>query len=568
MKVEMLIMNAQVYNSYYREFKASNVAVLNGRFLYIGEVTDQLESVETIDAQDRFLLPGLIDIHLHIESSMVTPSTFAWSLISNGVTTIVAEPHEIANVFGVEGVREMIKASIDLPVDILYAIPSSVPATSMETTGGFIDIAEIDALMETGKIQCLGEIMNYVDVIRDPDSKTNRILRHVRQGFPSLVIEGHTPRVMDLDLQRLIAAGVDSDHTHQSVEGLKARIAAGMFIELQEKSMTRDVMDYLLVHDVAERFCLVTDDVMPDSLLSRGHLNHLIRKAVGMGMRPEDAIYAATFTPAARMGMKDRGTVAPGKLADFQLIDDLKAMRINRVFKRGVAVFDAALPTASESSTGAFPMSFYESVMLKPLTEDDFAIRAQVADGRHSLRLIVVRDGSTFTEESRAELDFSRGIANWEISGCAQIAVFERYGKNGNRAHGLIGGDIHKRGAVATTYSHDNHNLLVVGYNARDMLVAANAVINAQGGYCVAHEGKIQAFLPLPVGGILSEAPLKRLASDFRSLHKAMVSLGYRHYSPIMSLSTLSLSVSPSLKITDCGLVDVARGALVPLILQ
>ena len=266
MRADQLIVNVNVYNSYYKRFELNNVAVLDGRFMYVGSGgPEMIQADEVIDARGRFMIPGLIDIHLHIESTMVTPATFSHGLIRCGVTSIVAEPHEMANVFGLEGVQEMMAASRETMVNMFYAIPSSVPATPMETTGGSIEIEDMDVLLATGEIICLGEIMNYVDVIRDPECKTNQILQHIRQNYPDLVIEGHTPKLLGLDLHRLIYAGVDSDHTHQSIEGLQARISAGMFIEIQEKSMTPEVMDYLIQHDVAQHFCFVTDDVMPDS---------------------------------------------------------------------------------------------------------------------------------------------------------------------------------------------------------------------------------------------------------------------------------------------------------------
>lgn len=298
MRADQLIVNVHVYNSYYKRFEMNNVAVLGGRFLYVGPGGPELiQADEVIDARGRYMIPGLIDIHLHIESTMVTPETFSHGLIGRGVTSIVAEPHEMANVFGLEGVQEMMAVSRDTTVDMFYAIPSSVPATPMETTGGSIEIEDMDVLLATGEIICLGEIMNYVDVIRDPECKTNQILQHIRKNYPDLVIEGHTPKLLGLDLHRLIYAGIDSDHTHQSIEGLQARIAAGMFIEIQEKSMTPEVMEYLIQHDVARHFCFVTDDVMPDSLVERGHLDHIVRKAIQMGMRPEDAIYAKNINP-------------------------------------------------------------------------------------------------------------------------------------------------------------------------------------------------------------------------------------------------------------------------------
>ncbi|NEU30350.1 adenine deaminase [bacterium LRH843] len=569
MNINTLIKNVNVYNSYFKKFTTGNVAIVDGKFLYIGERAEEsFQADEVIDGEGKYMIPGLVDIHLHIESTMVTPETFSYGLIKNGVTTIVPEPHEIANVFGVNGVKEMIKASKNCVADMIYAIPSSVPATSLETTGGAIEIPDIDELMQTERIACLGEIMNYVDVISDPTCKTNQILSHIRTNYPNLTIEGHVPKVMDLDLQRIIYAGVDSDHTHQSLEGIEARIAAGMFIEIQEKSMTDEIMAFLNEHDVSEHFCFITDDVMTDSFEKYGHLNHIVKKAIQIGMKPEHAIYAATYTPSRRMKLLDRGAIGPGKIADFVLLSDLQSFAIDQVYKKGKKAYDVGQEYKQVVKPNQFPAPFYESVKLDTLTEADFTVKVDEADGTYPCRAIVVKDGSTFTEEHHVKLPVKSQVLNWEESEYGLIATFERYGKNGNRAHGLIGGDVIKRGAVATTYSHDNHNLLVIGHNVKDMVIAANEVINNQGGFCVALNGEIKSSVHLPVGGILSEEPLETLAKKVEELRAAMKELGYQHYNPIMSISTLSLPVSPALKITDLGLIDVNKGKVVPLLVD
>lgn len=569
MRADKLIKQVKVYNSYFRRFEEGNVAVLDGRFIYIGNRGQEtFQTAEIIDGSGKYMVPGLIDIHLHIESSMVTPASFSHGLIRSGVTSIVPEPHEMANVFGLEGIEEMMAVSKSCTADMFYSIPSSVPATGLETTGGEIDIPEIEVLLQTGEMICLGEIMNYVDVIRAPESKTNRILEYVRTHHPDLIIEGHTPKLLDLDLHQLISAGIGSDHTHQSIEGMTARIAAGMFIEIQEKSMTAEVMDYLIREDVHQHFCFVTDDVMPDSFIEHGHLDHIVRKAIGMGMKPEHAIYAATFTPASRMRMHDRGSISPGKVADFVLLSDLESFAIAQVYKDGNKVYDHTEEHRQERHIGAFPEHFYRSVQLEKLSEADFHIHTSEADGEHSCRMMVVKDGSTFTEEAIVTVPVKGGQVKWEGSGHALIATFERYGKNGNRAYGLIGGDTIQRGAIATTYSHDNHNLLVIGHSVPDMILAANTVIESQGGFCVVDSGQIKSHLKLPVGGILTEEPLEEVAVQVEELRAAMLHLGYQHYNPIMSLSTHSLPVSPALKITDYGLIDVNEGKVVPLIVQ
>ncbi|MFE4812583.1 adenine deaminase C-terminal domain-containing protein [Peribacillus simplex] len=569
MRMDMLVRDINVFNSYFKRFIKGNAAIKDGKFYYIGDrELDAFDADKIVNGQGKYMVPGLIDIHLHIESTMVTPATFSYGLIKNGVTTIVPEPHEMANVFGISGVKEMIKASKDCVADMVYAIPSSVPATSMETTGGSIEIDDIDELMQTENIKCLGEIMNYYEVISDPDCKTNKILSHIRSRYPDLIIEGHVPKLLDLDLQKIVYAGVNSDHTHQTVEGMDARIAAGMFIEIQEKSMTEEVIDYLKENQVDEHFCFVTDDVMTDSFQNRGHLNVLLKKAIQMGMTPEKAIYACTYTPSQRMRMYDRGAIAPGKTADFLLLSDLETFEIEQVYKKGELVYESSRPYVQEVKERQFPGHFYQSVKLAELTENDFNITIPDMLERSKCRIINVQNGSTFTSETHDHLDGKNGQLCWEESPYGLIATFERYGKNGNRAHGLITGDVLKRGAVATTYSHDNHNLLVIGHNKQDMMIAANEVIRKQGGVCCVEDGKVLSMIPLPVGGILSEEPMDIVSRQVQHLTDALKSLGYEHYNVIMSLSTLSLPVSPALKITDHGLINVNEGKTVPLIIS
>ncbi|UTR08223.1 amidohydrolase family protein [Alkalihalobacillus sp. LMS6] len=566
MQVETLLTNAHVYNTYTKQFRAVDVAINEGRFVAIGtkEELAEITAKETIDVAGKQLIPGLIDIHLHIESSMVTPETFSYALLQNGVTTIVPEPHEMANVFGIEGVRAMISASDFCTVDMMYAIPSSVPATSLETTGGEIGIKEIDELMATEQIQCLGEIMNYVDVLNDSNSKTNQILTHFREKYPNTPIEGHVPKLTGMELDQIMLAGIGSDHTHQTEDGLRARIEAGMFVQIQEKSMTDEVMQFLIQNDVSEHFCFVTDDIMTDVLLEKGHLNILAKKAVAAGMRYEDVIYACTATPAKRMNMTDRGAIAVGKIADFSIVEQDQPFTFQAVYKNGVSVFERSVGHGQQVRPDQFPAHFYKSVHLPLLTAEDFMIHTEKAQ---TVRVMNVADGSTFTKETHVTLPSIEGELNWQGSDCRLIATFERHKQTGNRAHGLISGDIITSGAIATTYSHDNHNLLVIGTNIQDMVKAANTVIESNGGFCVVENDEVKAFLALPIGGILSEAPLAEVGQDVKQLVQAMKDLGYQHYNPIMSVSTLSLPVSPALKITDHGLVDVNRGCLVSLFL-
>lgn len=569
MNIDLLIRNVVVFNSYSKKFLPADVAILNGKFLYIGKHDiSRLSPQRIIDGGGKYLIPGLIDIHMHIESSMAAPPAFSHELIKNGVTTIVAEPHEIANVLGLEGIEAFQKTAGQCTADIFWGIPSSVPSTSaqLETTGREINLPELEQLLRIDNVICLGEVMNYVDVITNPEGKTNQFISYIKQKCPHLAIEGHCPKITGLDLSKFLYAGVDSDHTQQTPSGLQERFLNGMFIEIQEKSLTPEIVDCLITNHMQERFAFVTDDVMADCFTQKGHLNSIVKKAIELGMEAEQAIYAATFTPAQRMGLKDRGCIAPGKVADFLLLDNLEEFVISSTYKNGQEVFRANVPYKSVLPTALFPKHFYHTVHLPPVNENNFIIKTQVKQNSVPCRIIKVTNGTTFTQELTAALPIRQGIIDWENSPYCLITVFERHGKGKNTGFGLATGDIIKRGAVAATYAHDHHNLLVMGKNAKDMVLAANTVISAQGGYCVVDNGQILAKLDLPVAGILSELSISEIGRQVAQIKQSMCLLGYQHYNPIMSFSTLSLPVSQELKITDKGLIKVDNQTIVDLI--
>jgi len=571
MKVDLLVKNAYVFNSYIKKFIKADVAVLGQKVFYVGNADSyHFYADEIVDADNKYMIPGLIDIHVHIESSMTTPYAFSHELIKNGVTTVVAEPHEIANVFGVEGIKAMIEIGKDCNLDIYYGIPSSVPSTSKkyETTGACIDVEDIEVLVHENNVICLGEVMNYYDVINSPDAKVNKILEYFRKNHPEMPIEGHCPTLKGLDLAKVIYNGIDSDHTHQTVEGLRERIFNGVFVEIQEKSMSQPVIDFLVQNKLYEHFCLVTDDVMADTLIEEGHLNKLVKKAIKMGMSPENAVYVSTFTPASRMGLKDRGSIAPGRLADFVLLEDIEDFKIAKVYKKGKKVYDRKEKYTFTEKRKLFPDHFYRSIKLPNITADKFQIKAPIKRGSIKCRVIKVNNGSTFTEEKICEVNVKDGFLDWENSPHCIVAVFERYNNTGNFGIGLITGDIIKEGAVAATYAHDHHNLIVVSKTVKDAVKAANTVIENQGGYCAVQNGEILSLVELPVAGILSEESLSSIGKKLSSLRSAMHRLGYRHYNSVMSLSTISLPVSPLLKITDKGLVNLNENRIVELFVE
>ena len=571
MKVDLLVKNVKVFNSYLKKFKDGNVAILNNKFLYIDNNKNiEFEASSTIDGKNQHMIPGFIDIHMHIESSMMTPAPFCHHLSKNGVTTIVAEPHEIANVFGKKGIEAMIAAENSINTSIFYGIPSSVPSTSpdLETTGAILDFEEMKNLTSNPKVICIGEIMNYRKVIVDNSLDICKFIEYVKKNKPQYAIEGHCPKLLDLDLAKFLYLGINGDHTEHTFEEFVQRFENGMFMELQAKSISSELINYIKENNLYEHFAFVTDDTMPDTFLHKGHLNVVIKKAIQAGINIENAIYCATFTPARRMNLHDRGVIAPGKKADFLLIDNLKNLHITQTFIDGKEVYNINSEAKYIPTDYKFPEEFYQSVRVEKINEDIFQIPVNNKENEVNCRIIKVIDGSTRTTEIIEKLNVKNGYLDWENSPYMLIAVFERHGKNGNIGFGLVTGDCIKNGAIATTYAHDHHNLMVIGKNIKDMTKAINRIIELQGGICCVENEEILAEVPLPVAGILSEKTVQELGKEVEILREKMSQLGYKHYNPIMSLCTLSLPVSPALKITDKGLIDVNQGKIVNLIID
>lgn len=571
MKVDLLVKNVKVFNSYLKKFKDGNVAILNNKFLYIDNNKNiEFEASSTIDGKNQYMIPGFIDIHMHIESSMMTPAPFCHHLSKNGVTTIVAEPHEIANVFGKKGIEAMIAAENSINTSIFYGIPSSVPSTSpdLETTGAILDFEEMKNLTSNPKVICIGEIMNYRKVIVDNSLDICKFIEYVKKNKPQYAIEGHCPKLLDLDLAKFLYLGINGDHTEHTFEEFVQRFENGMFMELQAKSISSELINYIKENNLYEHFAFVTDDTMPDTFLHKGHLNVVIKKAIQAGINIENAIYCATFTPARRMNLHDRGVIATGKKADFLLIDNLKNLHITQTFIDGKEVYNINSEAKYIPTDYKFPEEFYQSVRVEKINEDIFQIPVNNKENEVNCRIIKVIDGSTRTTEIIEKLNVKNGYLDWENSPYMLIAVFERHGKNGNIGFGLVTGDCIKNGAIATTYAHDHHNLMVIGKNIKDMTKAINRIIELQGGICCVENEEILAEVPLPVAGILSEKTVQELGKEVEILREKMSQLGYKHYNPIMSLCTLSLPVSPALKITDKGLIDVNQGKIVNLIID
>ena len=565
MKADLAIINAKVFNTFTKKFEKKNVSILGDKFFYMSaNEFEDLDAKRIVDAKNQYLIPGFMDIHMHIESSMTSPSIFSEAVLAYGVTTVIADAHEIANVFGMEGLEAFF--SQPSVMDIFYAIPSSVPSTTpeLETTGGYIGVEEVNHLLKHPKVIALGEAMNFNGIVNEPESLIRQILREVQTERPFMPLEGHVPRVSRLELARFLYAGITADHTHQSPESIYEKITSGMFLELQKKSITPENIRVIVDNQFYEYVSIITDDVMADDLLE-GHLDGNVRLAISSGMPVEQAIYCTTYTPARRMGFQDRGAIVPGFKADFLLLDDVESLDIAAVYKDGKLVHEKGNDFRYPDQKPHFPEHFYKSLQCRPLTSDDLRIKVNASE-KALVNVIRISEVGTFTEHVQLEVNVVDGFLDWENSGLALIVVMERYGKSGNIAYGFVEKALSEKGAVGTTWAHDHHNVMVMGKSSEDILVAQKQLLDMQGGYVVAQAGKVQAICPLPVGGIISDAPIQELGAQLKEVRQAMKNLGYRNSNEIMSFSTLSLPVSPVIKITDKGMMNVRSQMMIPLV--
>ena len=387
MNADLIIKNARVFQTPTRSFVKQNVAIKGDKFYYISAADIDHLSAKTIEAENQYLIPGLIDIHMHIESSMTTPTIFSETVLRYGVTTIVADAHEMANVFGLAGLKEFMAAKTTL--DIFHAIPSSVPSTTpeLETTGGIIGLAEVKQLLQDPRVICLGEAMNFKGIAYEPDSLIAQIIALCKKHRPTMPMEGHIPKIYDQELADFLYSGISSDHTHQFPDHLLEKIQAGLFIQFQNKSITPENMAVIRDNQLYDFACLITDDVMADDLL-KGHLNENLKKAVAAGLPMEEAIYMTTYTPARRMSLFDRGMIAPGRIADFILLDNLADFSIAQVYKDGQKVFGKGEPFVYPQTVEEFPEAYHQSVTCRPLTAEDLVLKVETDRARFSRNVV------------------------------------------------------------------------------------------------------------------------------------------------------------------------------------
>jgi len=562
---DMVITNTRLVNVFTGEILEATIGISSGYVAYVGYAGEHLDAHHYLDAQGRFAVPGLVDAHMHIESSMVTPAAFAQGVLPHGTTVVAADPHEIANVIGVEGIKMMISASKNLPLKIYTLVPTCVPSLpGMENAGADLGAAEVEEVLALENVIGLAEVMDFWSVVNLEPKMTGILdVARRREGL----IEGHCPVFTGRELQAYIAAGVDSDHTLMDVKKAQEKLRLGMTVEIQEKSITPELMQYIESLPDSSNFLLVTDDVMADKLVYQGQLDALIRKAIQCGLSPIKAIQAATIRPARRLRLYKHGAIGPGKVADILLLDSLEDFSIHTVIADGELVAeDGRLVKPIELNR--FPAEAYNTVKLEELTASDFTFKTSKASGTARIRAIKVNPVTTETDIQEVTVPIKDGIIDTQASGLCAIAVFERHGRKGSRSMGFIEGTGIVRGAMATTYAHDSHNLSVIGTNPEDMALAANTLIKCGGGMAAVKDGKVLSLVELPIAGLLSDKPMDEVAKKLAHFRTTLHDMGVCHKKPIMMLACLTLPVSPKVKMTDLGMVDVVSKEFLDVIIE
>lgn len=543
---DLVFKGGQVFNVFNGTWEKTDVAISG---MTIAGIGTGYRGIQEYDVSGCYLTPGFLDAHMHIESSMLAPRELAKVLLLNGVTGVFADPHEIANVLGMEGLRFMLSETEDLPLNVYFLAPSCVPATAMETSGAVLGIAELKTLLQNPRIIGLGEMMNYPGVIKgDADVLSKLIL----PSHP--LVDGHAPGLAGKGLNAYLNAGISSEHEASTLEEATEKLARGMYVFLREGSAAHNLLDLLpLVNDVnCRRCCLATDDRHLDDLISEGSINYMIEAGVIHGYKVEQLLTMATLNTAEHFRRYDLGALAPGYRADINVFKDLTTFEPEVVCKDGqILVKDRQLLWESAPVTDV-PT---DSMHLKSLAEKDLAI----ADAGKKINVITLLEDQVATGRMTTTPKVEAGLVVSDTGrDILKLAVCERHYATGNVGLGFVHGFQLKRGALASTVAHDSHNLIMVGTNDRDMLVAAAALVDAGGGLVVVEDGKVRALLPLPVAGLMSACPSDDVLTQLKELQYWCGQLGVNeNINAFMQLSFLALPVIPQLKLTDRGLVDV-----------
>ena len=544
---DLVLSDARIVNVFNGEIERGNIAIHGGRIAGIGDYT---LARQTVDIKGQYLLPGLIDGHTHVESSLLDIPEYARTVIPHGTLGVVTDLHEIANVCGIKGIEYVHKAARRLPFEFFVMAPSCVPATHLETSGAVIDAESVRRLLKRKEVIGLGEMMNYPGILFGDDG----VLRKIA-ATGSKPVDGHAPGLGGYDLNAYIASGISSDHECVVLAEAREKLARGMYIMIREGSSEKNLEALLpLVTDKTYKRCLfVVDDRSCADLLRDGDIDAVARKAIKLGLEPVRAIQLATINAAERFGLKNIGAIAPGYLANLVVMPDLKRFEAGMVFHRGRLVARDGEPLFKAAAINRSGVD--GTVNVRPFGLDDI----QIKTSSEEFPVIEIVPGQIITR--KVELKVGRDKDGFVVPDVSQdvlkIIVLERHKASGNIGRGLVKGFGLKGGALASSVAHDSHNIVAVGTNDKDIRAAVNRVISMQGGLAIAADGKVLGELPLPVAGLMSDKPLTEVAETFARVEEAAQGLGCTLAAPFATLSFMALPVIPELRLTDMGLVDV-----------
>lgn len=552
-EAELLLKNARLVNVLSGEIHPADVAIAETQVVGIGAY----DAKEVVDLEGAYLCPGLIDGHVHIESSMLRIPEFARVVVPRGTTTVVADPHEIANVLGLDGILYMMESSKGSPLVVYFMLPSCVPSSELETAGSRLMSYDMSPLLREDWVVGVAEMMNYPGVLARNEDVLARIA--IADGKR---VDGHAPRLTGKDLNAYIAAGIASDHESSTLEEAREKLQRGMYVMIREGSVAKNMEELLplVTPENARRCMLVSDDNGPAQLLEYGHMDHIVRKAIRLGLKPVLAIQMATVNAAEYFGLHGVGAVGPGYRADLVVFEDFESFEIKKVYRGGrlVAEDGEMLAMGGESR----PVPLRGTVNVAWIELEHFHIRAEGSRAR----VIELTQDQLVTEQGVHEVKTSDGLAVADVErDILKLAVIERHLASGNTGLGFVKGFELKRGALASSVAHDSHNIIVVGTNDQDMMTAAVQIVKMQGGLVVAADGQVLATVPLPIAGLMSDRSAWEVRAEMEGAEEAARDIGCILPTPFMAMSFLALPVIPALKLTDKGLVDVESFALVPL---
>lgn len=526
--------------------------IAGGTFILVEENSCTMPSyANTVDLKGKTVLPGLVDIHAHVESSFTTPRRYGEVLLRFGTTTTLVDPHEIANVLGLDGVKYMLEASERVPLNFFFSFPSCVPATTadLETTGGVLTAREFMALINHPRIRALGEQMDYRGALAGVD-RIAEMSALAREN--NMLHEGHVPTLKGLDLSKYLSYGIHTDHTLSFPGKIKEQLTKGVCVQIQEKSITSENIECLNALPDLNNVVFVTDDIVGSKMI-KGHLLSIIQKAIEFGLDPLEGLASGTIRPAKILGQRNLGLIAPGFQADFLIVDDIENLHPQEVYFKGKKVFNKkeGILYSSEPHT---PEHVLNTVNIAPLRQDSFKV--STSSNQRVCRIILANQKNTLTNIKEEEVLFKNGfplLKDHQV----WVTVFERYQGGKHRGIGIVEGFALQKGAYAATVGHDSHNVIVVGKDEVSMQRAANTVIASGGGLALANEDQIIKHIALPVAGLMSDETVETIGKDMTELENYLREYGVTHEHPLLFLVMLSLSTSPYYKITDYGIVDV-----------